>query len=183
MQNRGLSVLLQSVSITNTSVATSNVSVVYSEALPVLLDTGGPSSSGLPNATYLAVTQYLAGLGYSIDSNNRVDCALREATGTIDLTFADTNSSVSTAEITIAVPLSQLALPLAWGDDGIPNTCLLGFNPVDEQDGLIFGDTFIRSMYMVFNMDNHTISLAQSKANGTNVSNIEYISTTTPPSS
>jgi hypothetical protein len=180
MQNRGLSIPLQSVSITNTSVATNNVSVVYPKALPVLLDTGGPSSSSLPNATYLAVTQYLAGLGYSIDSNHRVDCALREATGTIDLTFADTNS---TAEITIAVPLSQLALPLAWGDDGIPNTCLLGFNSVDDQDGIIFGDTFIRSMYMVFNMDNRTISLAQSKGNGTNFSNIEYIPFTTPPSS
>jgi len=162
-----LGVPWSSISITNPSGDTTNA-LVNSELLGAVLDSGTPTAS-LPSDVFQDVVDYIEGLDYAItnpgDAYPGVDCALGQASGSVNLGFADASSGAS---VTIAVPFSELAVP---NGDG---TCTFGiFEAVDGE--ILFGDTFMRSMYIVYNLDNQAIALAQSSFNS-EASNIVPIS-------
>lgn len=101
--------------------------------------TGTPLAS-LPKTTFKAVVKQIESLGFpTINASSAapmVHCALGKASGYVNLGFKDPNTG---AEIVIDVPFSELALPGGGGD-----LCMFGiFSAVG---GVIFGDTFMRSM-------------------------------------
>lgn len=154
-----------SISITDPSGYTTD-SLVNSEPLAAILDSGTPLAA-LPTDVFLAVVQHIEGLGYAVtnltDVAPVVDCALGQVSGSVNLGFADPSTGAS---VTIAVPFSELAVPNPPQEGG----CTFGI--YEEFEGnLIFGDPFMRSMYILYDLENSIIALAQSSFN-TEASNI-----------
>lgn len=123
-------------------------------AIPVLLDSGS-SLMYLPDE--IADTIFDAvNAQYSEDQGAAfVDCALRWAEGSIDFTFSGA---------TISVGLDELVI-VAGVDQGEP-VCILGIAPA-EGSTPVLGDTFLRSAYVVYDMEHNEISLAPTNFNVT----------------
>ncbi|KAL9601847.1 MAG: hypothetical protein Q9219_002198 [cf. Caloplaca sp. 3 TL-2023] len=92
-----------------------------------------------------------------------VDCSLADPQTSIDFTFSS---------ISIKVPLTELVFEKEYPDgekmvssDGSP-ICGFGILP-GRGDHSILGDTFLRSAYVVFDLANNEISLAQANWNAT----------------
>lgn len=83
----------------------------------------------------------------------------------------------------IDVPFTNFLFPImgrsgnAVSDEGDP-LCAIGIMPFDNQFALL-GDTFLRNAYVVYDMKNNELGLAQAKINATD-SNIEAIKSTIP---
>lgn len=100
-----------------------------------------------------------------------VPCALANQDKTIDFTFSD---------VKISVPFNELVVPSRNYNgtnrtfrDGTP-ACVFGI--LSNQGGSsILGDTFLRSAYVVYDLANNRISLAQTNFNSTtdNIKEIE----------
>jgi hypothetical protein len=98
--------------------------------------------------------------------------------GTLDYQFAGPTGPV------ISVPFSELAVPLIdfQGANPVPITdneghpiCRLGLSaPSTPDEPLLFGDTFLRSAYVVYDLDSLQIGIAQTLFNVTD-SNIQAI--------
>ena len=122
---------------------------------PVLLDSGSSLTylpNNLINALYGAWNvQYDSQQGVAI-----VNCNLANSRDTVDFTFSSPK---------ISVPASELVIPA--GTDQLGNTiCIFGISPA-EGTTPVLGDTFIRSAYVVYDLSNNEISLAQTNFNAT----------------
>jgi len=157
-----LAVPFSSISITDPYGATTKPDI-FPTSVGVVLDSGTPISA-LPPAIFTAVAEYITNLGYKVQeikpTEFSVDCALGRSPGSLNLGFEDSSTGASTI---IAVPFSEMAIPVEGG-------CVFGAYPQNQQP-LIFGDTFMRSAYIVYDMDNNIIALAQSSFNaaGSNI--------------
>jgi hypothetical protein len=130
---------------------------------PVLLDSGS-TLTYLPNAitqeiydAVNAVYQPSMGAAYA-------PCSLASSSATIDFTFSGA---------TIKVPYNELFLPAGTNQFGQPITfqngeeaCLFGIAPANGGMAVL-GDTFLRSSYVVYDLSNNEISLAQTVFNST----------------
>ncbi|KAF2016600.1 candidapepsin-4 precursor [Aaosphaeria arxii CBS 175.79] len=127
-------------------------SLFQNQAIPVLLDSGSslmylPNS--IANSLYTAFNaQYDQRQGAAI-----VDCNLANQEGSLDFTFSGP---------TISVPLNELVITIGY-QRGEP-VCILGIGPADNSL-CVLGDTFLRSAYVVYDLDNNEIALAQTKFN------------------
>lgn len=153
------SVTLSSVAAINSN--TSSVSKNYSiDAVSVILDSG-------TTLTYLPTTlaeeimstfeaTYDSSLGYAT-----VDCDLASTSNLIlEYQFGGYDGP------TIQVSLDQLIIQTSSG--GGSDTCAFG---VSESDSYyLLGDTFLRSAYVVYDLDNKEIALAQANLNSTSTS-------------
>jgi hypothetical protein len=138
----------------NTGTIASNI------AVPVLLDSG-TSLTYLPSNLANAIFQTVGGSS-STQGVQIVDCALGNSDATIDFTFSG---------VTIKVALNELVFINNYDRRGQP-ICVLG---ILSGDGTaILGDTFLRSAYVVYDLANNQISLAQTNFNTTS-SNIQEI--------
>jgi len=134
---------------------------VVSTAIPVLLDSGS-SLSYLPTNYAQAVftifnAKYSSQAGAAI-----VDCSYMNSQQTIDFTFSG---------ITITVPMNEMVLV-----DGISRgkqVCILGISDAQGSTSVL-GDTFLRSAYVVYDLANNQISMANTNFNATN-SNVKEI--------
>ena len=135
-------------------------SSLSSLTLPVLLDSGS-TLSYLP--TEITDPLFKA-LGVQIDTSSGTasaicDCGLASQTSTVDFNFSGK---------TISVPLSELVLP------GSSSTCVFGIFPQgsNTKSGASYtlGDTFLRSAYLVYDLANNEISLAQTNFQSTSSS-------------
>jgi Eukaryotic aspartyl protease len=141
-------------------------------ATPVILDSG-------TTLTYLPdqiANDIAAGVGAS---NSRdyglvVPCNVADTPATINFGFGAANG------VTIVAPIAQFVLPFPSGvpapkfrSNGQP-ACFWGINPSGSDPNLL-GDTFLRSAYVVYNLDGQQIGLAQTNFNATG-SNVQEIS-------
>lgn len=78
-----------------------------------------------------------------------VDCSLADSTETLDLTFSSP---------TIRIPMNELVLTAS------ADTCILGVAKAGSSIPVL-GDTFLRSAYVVYDLSNNEISLAQTNFN------------------
>jgi hypothetical protein len=137
-------------------------SVFQNQSLAVLLDSGS-SLMYLPDnvasSLYSAYgAQYDQTQGAAI-----VDCSLAKEKGSLDFTFSG---------LTISVPMDELIVEIGI-ERGRP-LCILGISPAGDSVSVL-GDTFLRSAYVVYDLQNHQIALAQTNFNATN-SNVQEIS-------
>lgn len=151
-------------------------SVSLSDAVPVILDSG-TTLTYLPSSTvedvYSVVgAQYVDqyGLGY-------IDC--KYMTSDLKLTFQFGASDGPT----VVVPADELVFdtvqtlvdagyttPRHLGFDS-DDACLFGLLPSD--DYYLLGDTFLRSAYVVYDLDNYRVALAQANLNSTESNVVE----------
>jgi len=99
---------------------------------------------------------------------------------TIDFGFGGTGGSDS---VTIKVPLDEMVLsPSSLGFDltgYVPrsitwdNVCILGIIPTSDEP-YILGDTFLRSAYVVYDLKNNLVAIAQTNFNSTTSSIIDF---------
>lgn len=157
--------------ITMTGFALNETTVQNDMALAVLLDTG-TSLTYLPNNI---VSQVYDALGATWDQGQEmafVPCHLAKYNTTFTFSFS------SPARIT--VPISEMVIN-ATNSRGRELTftnneaaCILGISPAGEHT-MILGDTFLRSAYVVYDLDKNQISLAQSKVGATSGSSVSDI--------
>ncbi|KAF1961109.1 candidapepsin-4 precursor [Byssothecium circinans] len=140
-------------------------SIFQNQSVAVLLDSGS-SLMYLPDnvasslyRTYNA--QYDSSQGAAF-----VDCNLANKKGSLEFTFSGP---------TISVPMDELVI-VAGYQRGQP-VCILGISPSGNAVSVL-GDTFLRSAYVVYDLQNNQIALAQTNFNATN-SDIKEISSGT----
>jgi len=144
-------------------------SIINNIAVGALLDSGS-SLMYLPNkitnAIYSAIgAQYDRSQGAAF-----VKCDLADSSSTIDFTFSGA---------TIQVPWNELVLPVGYSN-GQP-ACIVGISP-SNSDTAVLGDTFLRSAYVVYDIANNEISLAQTDFNSTTDNIQEITKASTVPS-
>lgn len=137
-------------------------------AVPVLLDSGS-SLMYLPDDIAYTIFDSV-NADYQQDQGAAfVDCGLRYGSGTIDFTFSGP---------TISVTLDELVI-VAGVDRGEP-VCILGIAPA-EGSTPVLGDTFLRSAYVVYDLQHNEISLAPTNFNATGTDNILEITNGSNP--
>jgi hypothetical protein len=108
-----------------------------------------------------------------------VPCDLASNTGTLNYAFGGPGGP------TIKVQMSQLVLPLTTDTGEVPKftngqtVCQLGIQPAGS-DPTLFGDTFLRSAYAVYDLENNKIALAQTDFNATGSNIVPFASKGAP---
>lgn len=143
------------IALTEVIVQTGGKSTTTKTSLPVAvsLDTGSTLCS-LPQDLLNDIIKPLNG---TLDEKNRavyVDCGLMKSNNNVTFSFSGAQ---------VAVGLSQLILESAY-PSWPSNSCMFGITP--SYPGInILGDTFLRSAYVVYDLDNNEISLANTNFN------------------
>jgi len=159
--------------ITLTGISLGDTVIAANQAQAVLLDTGS-SLTYLPDAMTEAIYEQVNAQYDSSEGAAYVPCSLATNSSTLDFTFTTP---------TIKVDMSELVIPVTSSNgrqvtfsDGTP-ACLFGIAPAGSSTSVL-GDTFIRSAYLVYDLTNNEISIAQTTFNTTN-SNVVEIGTGT----
>jgi hypothetical protein len=135
------------------------------DALPVLLDSG-TSLSYLPSSITDSLFSHF-NTRLSNDAGGAVvNCNLAIQNPSINITFSFSGA-------TISVPLDEMVLENGTRR-GKP-VCILGITTADEGQTPVLGDTFLRSAYVVYDLENNEISLAQTNFNATGASEVNEI--------
>lgn len=138
-------------------------SIYTNESVAVLLDSGS-SLMYLPDNIAQALYQAYSAQYDSSQGAAFVDCDLSNQKGSLDFSFSG---------VTIKVDLSELVITAGF-QRGRP-ICILGVSPAGDSLSVL-GDTFLRSAYVVYDLENHQIALAQTNFNAS-ASNIKEITT------
>ena len=142
-------------------------------SLAVLLDTGS-SAWSLDEDTY---NELIAPIFTYVDSNGLCACSNRENSDSVTLTFG--------TKVNITVPAREFIVPLynSTTNEAIPysaseDACAFMITPQSPTgEGFqTLGDAILRSMYVVFDLDNGQVSIAQAAVNSTKASNILTVS-------
>jgi hypothetical protein len=153
--------------ITLTELSFGNVVIAKNLALAIAL-TSGDTLTYLPNELAQAVIQEAGAYFDQISGAAFIACSQASDPRTLNFTFSSA---------TITIPMSELVLDLFENDSdpvfiGGQGTlgCAFGIAPALDTP-IQLGASFMRSAYVVFDIDNNEISLAQTNfdANGTNV--------------
>jgi len=132
-----------------------------------LLDSGS-SLMYLPNDVTASIYR-MTGAKYSQEYGAAfIDCNMRYNDTTIDFTFSSP---------TIRVSMSELVLVMGY--QGRNPICILGIAPADGTTPVL-GDTFLRSAYVVYDITNNEISLAQTNFNSTGSNILEITNSSIP---
>lgn len=137
-------------------------------ALAVLLDTGS-SLTYLPDDM---VSTIYNRVGAQFDSSNGaayVPCSIANQQTTFRFTFSEPVVEVEMNEMVLDMFTSSGKRPTF--QDGTP-ACLFGIAPAGQGTNVL-GDTFLRSAYVVYDLANNQISLAQTKFNSTATNVVE----------
>jgi hypothetical protein len=163
--------------ITLTEVMFGNTVIAENQALAVLLDSGS-SLTYLPDAMTEAIYEQVDAQYDSSEGAAYVPCSLATNSTSLNFTFTTPTIAVAMNELVIEVSSSN-GRQLTFSD-GTP-ACLFGIAPAGSSTSVL-GDTFIRSAYLVYDLANNEISMAQTNFNatGTNVQEIGTGTTAVP---
>lgn len=135
-------------------------------AVPALLDSGS-SLMYLPNDIAQAIYDDVGAFYDPSQGAALVDCDLKNSNATLEFTFSEPTISVAMNELVFTASVIR----------GQP-ICILGIGPAGSSTPVL-GDTFLRSAYVVYDIDNNEISLAQTNFNAASDDNILEITTGT----
>lgn len=164
-------------SLSATSSSGSDQLTPSSYAQAAILDSG-TTITLLPNDVIDAV---FAELGASVSEKLGVPvvpCSLANNPGTLNYGFGGSGGP------TIKVAMSQLVTPLGFSGEDSTNAngetlCQLGIQAAGTLP-VLFGDTFLRSAYVVYDLDNNQIALAQTDFNSTDSNIVPFPSMGAP---
>lgn len=104
-----------------------------------------------------------------------VPCALADKTGHLTFGFGGSGGP------SVNVPVNELVLPLTLSDGSSvtykngQDACKLGIQAAGDLP-VLFGDTFLRSAYVVYDLDNNQIALANTDFNATGSNVVAFAS-------
>lgn len=139
--------------------------------MPVLLDSGSTSIS-LPKNLVDEIYDKLHVVRYISDTREAfVNCSFGRDPSTLDFTFATAKISVPMDELVRDPTLDANGDQVLWLNSPI---CRLGISPTRQAGApSVLGDTFLRSAYVVYDLSNNQISIAQTKFNATTSNIVE----------
>ncbi|KAF2216312.1 hypothetical protein CERZMDRAFT_56039 [Cercospora zeae-maydis SCOH1-5] len=143
-------------------------SIASNQAIPALLDSGS-SLMYLPNDIAQSIYDSVSAQYDQSQGAAFVECSLGDSDSTIDFTFSSP---------TIRVPMNELVI--VAGTDRGQDVCILGIAPADGSTPVL-GDTFLRSAYVVYDIAQNEISLAQTSFNSTSNNILEITNSTGVP--
>jgi hypothetical protein len=154
--------------ITLTQVDLGSVTIAKNQALAVRLDSGS-SITYLPDAMAEAIFQevgavYQETAGYAV-----IPCSQASSNLTLNFTFSLPTIAISMKELVISGS-TDVEHPGTLVD-GTP-LCIFGIAPALGTSPEL-GDTFMRSAYLVFDLSNNEISIAQTDFNATSTNLVE----------
>jgi len=157
-------ITLTGITLTNAAGANKTIVDASSSGIAVLLDTGA-SFTYLPTAVANDLASAIGATYNAAFGGPTLPCSKRSLPGTINFEFSG---------VTIKVPLDEFVVD-AVGTDGTSyidsNTgeqiCFFGILGADSSSSSTLGDTFQRSAYVVYDLSNEEISLAQTNFNAT----------------
>ena len=126
---------------------------------PAILDSG-TALTYVPKDLYQQLAAFAQVVEVPGSDLGAVDCEqMRSYKGTLDYGFGGPNGPV------IRVPFTELAVP--WLDDNgyyqkLSNgndACVFGVVPITDDSPILFGDTFLRSAYVVYDLDQQQIAI------------------------
>lgn len=153
--------------------STTNDSLYSGPALPALLDSG-TSFTYLPDEIATAI---LNGIGVAQDNNtgyNLAPCSLNQSDANVTFGFGGLSGPL------INVRLSEfLSDPYTLSDGSIlqingQEVCLFGIYAGGDNTSTILGDTFLRSAYVVYDLENYLIGMANTNFNPGAPDIVEY---------
>lgn len=142
-------------------------------SIQVLMDSGTTITT-LPEQWFNEMFQYFQGESQVIDGTTYylVECDITaNTTGTMNFGFGPATIKVPYSEMLI----HQTAPPYVYLSNG-DLACQFGLTPAEDDRNFIMGDTFLRSAYVVYDLDQATVAIAQTIFNTTD-SNIVEIGT------
>jgi hypothetical protein len=148
--------------ITLTALSFGDTEIASNQAQAVLLDSGS-SLTYLPNAMTEAIYEMVDARYDSNDGAAYVPCSLASNSSTLKFAFSGPSITVDMSEMVIEV-YSTNGRQVTFSD-GTP-ACLFGVAPAGSSTSVL-GDTFIRSAYLVYDLANNEISIAQTNFNAT----------------
>lgn len=160
--------------ITLTEIMLGDTVIAQDQALAVLLDSGS-SLTYLPDAMAEAIYEQVDAQYDASEGAAYVPCSLASNTSALNFTFTSPTIQVTMDELVIPVT-STTGQQLQFTDGTA--ACLFGIAPAGDSTSVL-GDTFIRSAYIVYDLDNNEISLAQTNFNATSTSVVEITTGTT----
>ena len=150
---------LQGISFNSSGDSTS----ILDESIGVVLDSGS-TLSYIRSSEIESIAKQLSGRYSSSSGVYIVSCDYLNSDNTLDLDFGN---------VTIRVPISDLVL------QATRSQCYLGlFEQSSSSSYILFGDNILRSAYIVYDLENYEISLAQ--AYYTNSEDVEVITSNIP---
>ena len=165
---RALSITLTSVSVTDSAGKTSLLSSANLSTNAIL--DSGTTITLLPNDIFAALTQ---GFGAINDGqgNALVPCNMVKSNATVNYGFGGPGGPMISVPVADLVYLQNQTIPPAHFSDP-SGACQFLIAPIIGP--AILGDSFLRSAYVVYDLDNDEIAIAPAKFNITS-SNIEVI--------
>jgi len=126
----------------------------------------GTSYTWLPVAIFNRTAAFF-GAVKDVDYGYLVRCNISSYEGSLDYGFGGSTGPV------ISVKYAELAIPISFGNgtrlifaDG-SQACSFGLSPAIDGEPILFGDTFLRSSYVVYDLENKEIALASTKFGST----------------
>ncbi|KAF4637171.1 hypothetical protein G7Y89_g918 [Cudoniella acicularis] len=154
--------------ITLTGISFGDTVIAKNQAQAVLLDSGS-SLTYLPDAMTEAIYEMVGAQYDSEEGAAYVPCSLASNSSTLGFTFTTPTIQVTMDEMVIPVTASN-GRPLTFSDG--TKACLFGIAPAGTGTAVL-GDTFIRSAYLVYDLANNEISIAQTNFNATSNNVVE----------
>jgi hypothetical protein len=145
------------IALTDMGIGNNKTALFSNSNVPVLLDSGS-SLMYLPDSVVTALYTRFNARYDSSQGAAFVDCDLANQSGSLEFGFSG---------VTISVPYNELVIVAAISR-GQP-VCILGIAPAGKSVSVL-GDTFLRSAYVVYDLSNNQISLAQTNFNATSSS-------------
>lgn len=138
---------------------------ITSRSLPagVLLDSGA-TLTYLPNDIVQVIYDEIQAVYVSDVGAAYASCSLADEDATMDFEFSGKTISVSYNELILTADITTSGRPLTFTNGDA--ACLFGIAPADGSISIL-GDTFLRSAYVVYDLLNNEISLAQTRFNAT----------------
>jgi hypothetical protein len=157
--------------------AASAVQYTANLTIPVILDSG-TTLTYLPDNIATAIAKGVGAVS-NVNYGVVVPCELANTAGVFNFQFGNKNGPI------IAANISQFVLPFP---SDIPSpkfksgktACRWGILPADGNPNL-FGDTFLRSAYVVYNIDGNQVGIAQTNFNVTTQDIREITATSSLP--
>ena len=147
-------------------------------ALPVILDSG-TTATYLPDSIVDPINRGV-GVINDPDFGSILPCSLSASPAKMNFAFGGSGGP------SIAVALSEFITPIYLEDgsqpsfkDGSGTAC--GFGLMSSETGpILFGDTFLRSAYVVYDLTNNQIGMAQTNFNATSANVVEISGSSIP---
>ncbi|RDA91499.1 putative aspartyl protease [Ophiocordyceps camponoti-saundersi (nom. inval.)] len=160
--------------ITMTSLSLNNETLADNLSLAVLLDSGS-TFSYLPNRVTQSIYSAVNARFNEQSGAAFVPCSLADSGASLRFNFSSPASVTVPLRELVIDPTSLSGRPVSFGD-GV-SACYLGIMPSGGSSGSsanVLGDTFLRSAYVVYDLQGKNIALANTRYNVT-ASNVQEI--------